>query len=68
MPEKTHGNSCGLSRPLTKTDSRYPRYTHGGYKFPLKYCRLFLEQYQDRYTHGAHSSFMLKFSGEVTAT
>jgi hypothetical protein len=27
-----------------------------------------LEQYQDRYTHGAHSSFMLKFSGEVTAT
>jgi hypothetical protein len=27
-----------------------------------------LEQYQGRYTHGAHSSFMLKFSGEVTAT
>jgi hypothetical protein len=27
-----------------------------------------LEQYQDRYTHGAHSSVMLKFSGEVIAT
>jgi hypothetical protein len=27
-----------------------------------------LEQYQDRYTQGAQSSFMLKFSGEVTAT
>ena len=27
-----------------------------------------LEQNQDRYTHRAHSSFMLKFSGEVTAT
>ena len=27
-----------------------------------------LEQNQDRYTRKAHSSFMLKFSGEVTAT
>ena len=27
-----------------------------------------LEQNQDRYTHGAQLSFMLKFSGEVTAT
>jgi hypothetical protein len=27
-----------------------------------------LEQYQDRYTQGLQSSFMLEFSGEVTAT
>jgi hypothetical protein len=27
-----------------------------------------LEQYQDRYTLGTQSSFMLKFSGEVAAT
>jgi hypothetical protein len=27
-----------------------------------------LEQYQDRHTQTAHSSYMLKFSGEVTAT
>jgi hypothetical protein len=27
-----------------------------------------LERYQYRYTHGRQSSYMLKFSGEVTAT
>jgi hypothetical protein len=27
-----------------------------------------LEQYQDRYTQGMWSSFMLEYSGEVTAT
>jgi hypothetical protein len=27
-----------------------------------------LEQYQDRYTHGYPLSFMLEFSGEVSAT
>jgi hypothetical protein len=28
----------------------------------------YLEQYQDRYTQGMWSSFMLEYSGEVTAT